>query len=482
MILNEKLNFRQSIIPILGFLCLILTAIYSEGFYRGDEHYQLLEFAHYILGKTSSDQLCWEFHSKLRPSLQPFIAAGTILTWEKIGVSSPYFHATFLRIITALISFIVIKLSIKEFSKMVETKILEPIFYFIWFVVFISVRFSSETWSALFFMLAFLFWFKWKDKRTYHLLFIGALAGISFQFRFQTAIMSIGFFAWLIFIAKTDLRILLILFIGFLTTLLCCTILDSIMYGELTFAPYHYFYVNLIENKVSSFGVSPWYHYFEDLLNKTYFIYGILILVGISFVAYLSPKNVINYIVIPFVIFHCLVGHKEMRFLFPIVYFIPLYIGYVYRFMIQKKQLKRPLQIGFTLSNTVLLLCCMFFSFNPIVKVRHWLYDNATSKDVLYIIEDNPFDTGLPYNFYKTENEVKVKIISNPTEITVNEGGKVYLFVSNRKKDQKYEIPENSSLIIQSIPRTFTEILNINGWANRSTIARFYEIENKSTF
>lgn len=52
-----------------------ITAWKSDGYYHADEHYQLIEFAGKILGTHQPEELAWEYNARLRPALQPTIAA-----------------------------------------------------------------------------------------------------------------------------------------------------------------------------------------------------------------------------------------------------------------------------------------------------------------------------------------------------------------------------------------------------------------------
>ena len=119
----------------------------------------------------------------------------------------------------------------------------------------------------------------------------------------------------------------------------------------------------------------------------------------------------------------------------------------------------------------------VFFSYKPIVKVRHWLYENATSNDVLYVIEDNPYDRGIDFSFYEVDNQPHVVVIESPAEIVPNLNGDNYLYITNREVYQEYEVLEGSVGVFQSMPMIFTSLLNINNWTGRTTIARFYRIE-----
>ncbi len=53
----------------------IVAAWFSTGFYHGDEHYQLIEFAAYKMGTVSPEGLAWEFSARVEtgpPTLHRF--------------------------------------------------------------------------------------------------------------------------------------------------------------------------------------------------------------------------------------------------------------------------------------------------------------------------------------------------------------------------------------------------------------------------
>ena len=76
--MSFKKIYQKNKLYLFSYLFLILSSIFSVGFYHPDEHYQILEFANYKLGNINSSQLPWEFHEKIRPTLQPLLALITI--------------------------------------------------------------------------------------------------------------------------------------------------------------------------------------------------------------------------------------------------------------------------------------------------------------------------------------------------------------------------------------------------------------------
>ena len=68
--INKFMSFKnlylQNKIYFISILSLLISSIFSVGFFHPDEHYQILEFANYKMGNINPTQLPWEFHEKIR--------------------------------------------------------------------------------------------------------------------------------------------------------------------------------------------------------------------------------------------------------------------------------------------------------------------------------------------------------------------------------------------------------------------------------
>ena len=74
------------------------------------------------------------------------------------------------------------------------------------------------------------------------------------------------------------------------------------------------------------FGKLPWSYYLVEGFNQ-YKISFLLLLVAVVICVWFDIKNLMIASSLPFVIIHFLISHKEMRFLFPVINFIPFVIG-----------------------------------------------------------------------------------------------------------------------------------------------------------
>ena len=107
--MSFKKLYSQNKIYFISIISLIISSIFSVGFFHPDEHYQILEFANYKLGNISSDKLPWEFHEKIRPTIQPIIALSLIKFLKIFNIFSPFLATIILRLISSLLCFYTLK-------------------------------------------------------------------------------------------------------------------------------------------------------------------------------------------------------------------------------------------------------------------------------------------------------------------------------------------------------------------------------------
>src|SRR5687768_8209617 len=95
---------------ILGFIFFIIAAIFSDGYFHPDEHFQLLEFANYKMGGVSGEHLPWEFDEQMRPTFQVTIVYGLCMMLKSMGMFDPFVVSMLLRFLAAGLMFYVLYL------------------------------------------------------------------------------------------------------------------------------------------------------------------------------------------------------------------------------------------------------------------------------------------------------------------------------------------------------------------------------------
>lgn len=396
-----------------------IGAWFSTGFHHFDEHFQIIEFAQYKLGYNSADDLTWEFHERMRPALQPAMAYAGLKSMRAAGLTDPFLQMFLFRWLTALLSLAAAVLFYRKFEAKLPLETHKRWFWLLnlglLILVFSRFRFSSEAWSALAMLLG-LVWVV-DEKQGKRLFFGGFLLGLAFIFRFQAGIFVFGLGAWMLFIQKNTWKELGSAFSGISLAILLGVVADRWFYGEWVFTPWHYLDLNILQDRVSGFGVSPWYQYFVDLL-----LYGIppfsivLLLFGLLY-PIIFPKSPVAWAVIPFVLLHVAVGHKEARFLFPAVAFLPWMVVAVAAHFPPRfgwmSWLVKPLWVRlFWIFNAFALTIIVFKPAESNMVLYKYLYRNYVGSSTLLLgLNDIPYEhENLQVRFFRDSNWVRQRL------------------------------------------------------------------------
>jgi phosphatidylinositol glycan class B len=330
-------NRYANLILIMAIASLVAAASILVGWFSYDEHYQILEFANYKRGLLDPKYLPWEFEAHIRPATQPTLAFLLLNLFETIHIRDPFIQAFWLRGISAVL-FLFCSLKLfnalrTEFTTTLYKNIFLSLTFFLYIIPVTSVRFSSENWSACLAMLAVAFFYPYIRKNepehiTYKAAFYtGALFGGSFLFRYQSALMIAGLAVWLLVFRLPRLRYWLVMAIGFVTIGLLGMLIDRWFYGTWTFTAWNYFNVNLLQGKAASFGVDPWWWYLNYMMDgrSMILINGSLVALVVLF-GLRKSDHPITWLFFPFVFVHFLIDHKEIRFIYPILIFVPFMV------------------------------------------------------------------------------------------------------------------------------------------------------------
>ena len=401
----------------------MISAFNSTGYYHPDEHYQIIQFAEYKQGLTK--EVSWEYAKKMRSCLQPSLCMYLFSILRKSGIENPFTMALILRLITATLSLLITTIFISAASPLVDKKnrylfILAS--YNLWFLPFINVRFSSETWSGLFAMLAIaaLITAVYTDSKS-RLWLVGSLLGVGFLCRFQLIIPCLSVFAWCHFVAKFRLAYIVQMLSAFLVVCIFGVLLDSWFYNENTIAFLNYVQINVFQNAAAFYGEKPWYTLILYILGGGGYCWGIIFIASIFLLTQQNYKSIFVWFTIPFLILHALSPHKEMRFLFPLVNFIPIILILAYQAS-RNLGLKvncltvRIILITLAVFNSICLITTIFQGpRSGEGEVAKFLYETYQGKKINLItsIDAHPFDPKMKFkgHFYKARN-VEICVIN----------------------------------------------------------------------
>lgn len=483
---NIKSTPAKVSIPFVGLVVLLITSWFSLGYYHFDEHFQILEFAGYKLGTNTLDNMPWEYTDQMRPAFQPLLAYTLYRLFGFMGTNDPFSVAFTLRLLSGLLSFLAMVLIYWAFRDRVKILVLQRWFVFlsflIWFDVYIAVRFSSENWAGRIFAIA-LAWYLLRERRTaFFSLMLGLLLGVSFLCRYQAAFLVFGFLAWLVFIRKERLKNILLMGLGGITAVFIGILIDHWFYGEWTITAWNYFTQNIVNDKASAFGVSPWYGYLKGFSIRAIPPFSLLFVIGMLALFVFRWKSCLTWSLIPFLLVHFIVGHKELRFLFPIVTFLPaLFILGTQE--IEQRMVKGPSQSrgmrafmgALFVVYGLMLIVVMFRPSDANIPLYKALYYDFKEPVTLYHLGYDPYDRVLDVRIYRRNNLYVERAEDLDSIPQLKNRHQLIVF---RYRDVPEGFGESHRLVYRTYP-DWVFAFNVNNWMSRTQIWAVYDLNEK---
>lgn len=308
----------------LAILCTvtIVTAWFSETFFFPDEHFQVLEYMAMKLGLTSPADLPWEYAARARPFTQAFLYYLIARPLRALGLTDLFDLMAILRLITGAVSLAALIGFARWFfgtlEREDEKRAYARMLPFMGFLPYLFVRTASETAACAFFTLALALAVRGGSWR--RMIAAGLLAGLAFECRYQSALLTLGLMAWLWFeVKRTPAQLAAFAGAG-LAAVAGGVLIDRWGYGVWCFPPWNYFDVNILQGVASkTFGSSPFFAYFYLEPGTLFAPITIVLMIAMVIAALRNPHHVVTWVTVPFFVFHCAMAHKEERFLFPLV-------------------------------------------------------------------------------------------------------------------------------------------------------------------
>ena len=409
------LQFRKDKSPegvlgrMLAFLAVVtlITAWFSETFFFPDEHFQILEYMATKLGLTSPADLPWEYAAKARPFLQPFLYYLIAKPLMILGVKDAFDLMFVLRLVTGVFSLGVLaifaRFMLEEFQCESERFAYAKLLPFMGFLPYLFVRTASETAAAAFFTLAVVVAVRGARANSwYQLAWAGLLGGIAFECRFQAAFLVLGLMAWLAIEARLQWAKLAGFGVAGLAVLALSALIDHWGYGVWCFPPWNYVDVNLIQGIASkTFGASPWYAYFYLEPGTIFAPVTAVLMIAMVVACLRNSRHVVTWVTVPFFIGHCLIGHKEERFLFPLVIVATAYpilafapgrpFPFFDRLWAWRRSVAAKL-VGWSAVAAMLFLAVYPFGLRPHMKMAKYLYHHFHNGLQAFSFDPDRFD------------------------------------------------------------------------------------------
>jgi phosphatidylinositol glycan class B len=327
----DDLSWRRFLARWLGasLVLILIAALRSDGFHHPDEYFQTLEFASAKLGRTPFQDLPWEYAYRMRSWLQPGLYYVVARGLGGLGVGDPFAWSFSFRLISGLLGWVSIAalaLCVPHWlpeneQRRAAIRALSLGF----FVPYLAVRTSSESLAGSCFILGMSLLVLTGDGRPKGRVLplgfgaIGFLFGLAFEFRYAMGIAVVAITVWAALVARVRGLRLLGLALGFLIALALGALIDRWGYGAWTFPPYEYLITNLVQGRAAGeFGELPFYGYFLLAVMSPAAPFLLILMAATLLGSLRKPLHPLSWAAGPFFVAHSLIGHKELRFLFPL--------------------------------------------------------------------------------------------------------------------------------------------------------------------
>ncbi len=168
------------------------------------------------------------------------------------------------------------------------------------------------------------------------------------------------------------------------------------------------FQLHIIGNVASQFGTISWSDYLLVLLVESFVPVGIVVFAAFIIVCIDSPRSVVVWVIIPFLLMHLAIPHKELRFMFPLVNLLPfiLVMGYQQALLFFPGAARSR---GFLRLGVVLLLLADLVVLTPAIftapsggriVITQFLYDKSSDRPFKLFTRDES-NAFRPYAFLR---------------------------------------------------------------------------------
>lgn len=475
---------------ILALLIHIIAAWFSVGRFHPDEQFQIIEFLGYKTGVNSAKELPWEFQSEMRGTTQ--VAFAYSVTQLFSFISNPFNLVFLFRLISSLFALYVLHRLIKYFRRELSERnqhLLSLLGAIYCFIPFFHARFSSENLSISLLSLGLVLYLEKKNIRNY--IFIGLLLGLAYTVRMQSLFILFGFGLWVIFIKKENLKGILLLLTGFSISVFIGLLSDRWFYGHWVNTTWNYVYENIVLHRSEEFGTQSVWYYFEKTFLDAIPPMSIVIILSFLFFFVFKAKHVLTWMFIPFILIHFFTAHKELRFLFPLINFIPIIVLLTWQEIeINKRFEKLKIHLihfrfylikpFFWIGNTALLIVLCFKPADNYTPTVSFVYNNYSSyKTQVLFTNNNPYNNDNCLNFYRPK-DLSVQQISIDTlkNIDLSKHSNTLIISTkeeiHRLKKRGFKVKK----VYSTIPE-FIHSFNFNNWINRAANTEIYELSTK---
>ncbi|XP_018512366.1 GPI mannosyltransferase 3 isoform X1 [Brassica rapa] len=313
-------------------LCLafrVVNALLIQTYFNPDEHWQSLEVAHRTV--FGYGYLTWEWKRGIRSYLHPMLFAFLYKVLHLTGLDTPYVMSKAPRLMQSVFSALgdlyLYKLSDALYGKHVAAW---SLFCQLanWFLFFCMNRTFSNCLETVLTIMGLYYWPCIRDPSKDHPVnrkwgFV--IAALACAIRPTSAIiwLYVGTLELFLTPSKVKFIFLEVIPIGSLVLGFTC-LLDRMMYGSWVIVPLNFLKFNFLSSGGDYYGTHPWHWYFSQGFLVMLFTFTPLSIAGII----KSKDKKLSALVLWVLTVYSLLGHKEFRFVLPVLPIALIFSGY----------------------------------------------------------------------------------------------------------------------------------------------------------
>ena len=439
---------------------------------------------------NDASHMPWEYKLQMRSSLQPAMVLVLIKIWTLFGPFDPFGISFLLRLFSGLLSglsiYLILKLYLPKFESKYSKNALVALSLLLWFIIYNNVRFSSENWCGSAFVIGFCVYFLSAPDDRKRYLWAGLLMGLSFLFRFQAGFLIAGFGMWILFVEKCKIRDFVVFSLAVVGMIGMGIVLDRWYYGEWTLTSWNFAYHNGATQNIYTYNERrpPFYYYFTDILLKGIPPFSLVFIVGPALAFYYRAKNIVTWIVLPFLVFHFIVAHKVDRFLFPIYPFVPILMVFGYEEAVKrygrfdawwKGKWGKVFVTGFWIANSLMMIRVCCFPAEGQMPLYSKLYFDYPEATTLYYLDDNPYKRTRLMHFYKRP-ALSFKQLDSLDDLP-DSPPENSLIIITRQQDREI-LEQQYPLVYYNLPHWLREY-NFFNWVDRTRFYYLFELGSR---
>jgi len=265
-------------------------------------------------------------------------------------------------------------------------------------------------------------------------------------------------------------------------------------YGNYTFTFINYFLTNIVDDIASTFGTSPWYFYFIKYINYGIIPISIITLFAILLLVFFAPKKMTVWIIIPFLVIHSVVPHKELRFLFPLANLIPLILIQGLQTLLRLDIIK---DLNIHSKSIIRFVCGILIAINSMglvvtmfspadergqMNITSYIHDKYFNKQVTlwYIGDTNPYRPIIASQQYYRDNNVAPASFDTTKGVEQFHQGKINLFIV--QKEYLLHYPDllnaiNAKLLVNGVPEWIQFLQRKFNYGRQNKSYELYQVD-----